>query len=67
MTVKKGDVVSVHYTWTLQDETEFDSSYTRKTPLQFTVGAGQMIPWFDKAPIWMKIGEKKIQHRIRTR
>ena len=55
---KDGDNVSVHYTGTLADGTVFDSSRER-APLQFTVGAGQMISGFDKAVKGMKVGEIK--------
>ncbi len=55
---KKGDTVAVHYTGTLSDGTEFDSSEGRE-PLEFTVGAGQMIAGFDKAVDGMKVGETK--------
>ncbi len=53
-----GDKVKVHYTGTLKDGTVFDSSVNR-TPLAFTVGAGQMIEGFDKAVVGMKVGESK--------
>lgn len=56
--VKNGDVVSVHYTGKLDDGTEFDSSIGGE-PLQFTVGAGQMIPGFEQAVIGMKLGESR--------
>ena len=56
--VKKGDVVSLDYTGTLQDGTEFDSSKGR-SPLQFEVGAGEVIPGFDKAVEGMKMDEEK--------
>jgi FKBP-type peptidyl-prolyl cis-trans isomerase 2 len=55
---KKGDKVAVHYTGTLSDGTQFDSSEGR-APLEFTVGAGQMIAGFDKAVDGMKVGETK--------
>jgi peptidylprolyl isomerase len=55
---KKGDTVKVDYTGTLSDGTQFDSSIGRE-PLQFTVGAGQMIAGFDAAVEGMKVGEKK--------
>ena len=56
--VSKGDKVKVHYTGKLEDETVFDSSVDRE-PLEFEVGAGQMIPGFDKAVEGMEPGEKK--------
>ena len=55
---KNGDVVKVDYTGTLTDGTVFDTSIGRM-PLEFTLGAGQMIPGFEKAVLGMKIGEKK--------
>jgi FKBP-type peptidyl-prolyl cis-trans isomerase 2 len=57
--VKSGDNIEVNYTGKLEDGSVFDSSYPRKKTLPFTVGAGQMIPWFDKAVIGMKEWEKK--------
>jgi len=53
-----GDKVFVHYTGTLNDGTVFDSSVDRE-PLEFIVGAGQMISGFDKAVMGMKVGESK--------
>lgn len=58
MAVKKGDHVRVHYTGTLADGTVFDSSAGRD-PLEFTVGAGQMIPGFDRGVEGMEVGEKR--------
>lgn len=58
MQVKKGDVVRVHYTGTLLDGSQFDSSVGR-SPLEFTVGAGQMIAGFDAGVLGMSIGDKK--------
>ena len=56
--VKEGDVVKVHYTGKLVNGEQFDSS-VGKEPLEFTVGAGQMIKGFDAAMPGMTIGEKK--------
>ena len=56
--VKAGDVVKVHYTGKLTSGEQFDSSAGRE-PLEFTVGAGQMIKGFDAAMPGMTIGEKK--------
>lgn len=56
--VKEGDVVKVHYTGKLANGEEFDSSQGRE-PLEFTVGAGQMIKGFDDAMPGMNVGDKK--------
>ena len=59
MQVKKGDTIKVHYTGTLNDGSQFDSSYNRNEPIEFVAGTGQMIQGFDEAVIGMEIGEKK--------
>lgn len=56
---KKGDTVRVHYTGRLINGEQFDSSVGRE-PLEFTVGAGQMIKGFDSGVVGMGPGEKKI-------
>lgn len=56
--VKAGDLVKVHYTGKLTNGEQFDSSVGRE-PLEFTVGAGQMIKGFDDAMPGMTIGQKK--------
>ena len=56
---KSGDTVKVHYTGTLNDGSQFDSSQGRE-PLEFTLGAGQVIPGFDEAVSGMIIGDNKI-------
>ncbi len=56
--VKSGDTVRVHYTGKLTSGEQFDSSAGRE-PLEFTVGAGQMIKGFDAAMPGMNLGEKK--------
>lgn len=70
--VSSGDTVSVDYVGRLDDGTIFDSSLEEFAkqmenyasgrtfePLEFTVGAGQMIPGFDAGVVGMKLGEKK--------
>lgn len=57
-TAKKGDNVKVHYKGTLTSGEQFDSS-EGKDPLEFTVGAGQMIKGFDDAIPGMAVGDKK--------
>lgn len=56
--IEAGDIVSLHYTGTLSDGTEFDSS-VGGDPLIFTAGAGEMISGFDDAVIGMSVGEEK--------
>lgn len=53
---KRGDTVKVHYTGTLQDETVFDSSRERD-PLEFTLGAGMVVPGFENLVLGLKEGE----------
>jgi peptidylprolyl isomerase len=57
-TAKTGDTVKVHYTGRLDDDTVFDTS-RGKTPLQFTIGEGNLIEGFEKGLIGMEVGEKK--------
>ncbi|MFH0837057.1 MAG: FKBP-type peptidyl-prolyl cis-trans isomerase [Candidatus Aenigmatarchaeota archaeon] len=59
MKVMEGDHVSVDYWGTLEDGTQFDTSEGR-APLEFDVGAGQMIKGFDDRVVGMKEGETKI-------
>jgi peptidylprolyl isomerase len=55
---QNGDQVKVHYTGRLVSGEQFDSSAGR-APLEFTVGAGQMIRGFDAAIPGMVVGDKK--------
>lgn len=55
-TIKNGDTVKVHYTGTLENGEVFDSSEGRD-PLQFTLGAGQLIPGFEKAVMGLEVGD----------
>ena len=55
---KRGDTVKVHYTGSFEDGTVFDSSSGRE-PLEFTIGAGQVIAGFEDAVGGMSAGEKK--------
>ena len=54
-----GDTVSVHYTGKLKDGTKFDSSYDRNRPIQFVLGAHQVIPGWDEGITGMRVGEKR--------
>ena len=55
---KDGNTVKVHYTGKLDDGTIFDTSVGRE-PLEFTIGAGQLIPGFEGAVRGMQVGQVK--------
>jgi peptidylprolyl isomerase len=55
---KDGDRVRVHYTGRLEGGQVFDSSRGGE-PLEFTVGAGEVIAGFDEAVRGMSVGETK--------
>lgn len=54
-----GDLLTVNYTGKLQDGTVFDTS-VGKRPIQFVLGAGQVIPGWDQGLMGMKVGGKRL-------
>lgn len=56
--IENGQKVKIHYTGTLDDGNQFDSSVGRD-PLEFEMGAGMVIPGFEKGVADMTVGEKK--------
>ena len=58
MPIKNGDKIKVEYEGTLDDGTVFDSSESHDGPLEFEVGAEQIIPAFENAVIGMENGEE---------
>jgi peptidylprolyl isomerase len=58
LAAKSGDKVKVDYTGTLKDGTVFGTSIG-KTPLEFTIGDGTVLPGFDAAIMGMMVGESK--------
>lgn len=60
---KSGDTIAMGYTGRLEDGTVFDSNVDPKfqhvEPFVFVLGAGQVIPGWDKGIVGMKVGEKK--------
>ncbi len=55
---QNGKKVQVHYKGKLEDGTVFDQSQPDQ-PLEFQVGAGQVIPGFEKAVEGMNAGDEK--------
>ena len=60
-TAKKGDKVTVDYAganWS--DGQEFDASWNRGEPFEFTLGAGEVIPGWDQGVAGMKRGGRRL-------
>jgi FKBP-type peptidyl-prolyl cis-trans isomerase 2 len=55
MPVTNGDIVRVHYVGALADGEKFDSSEGSE-PLEFKVGAGEVIPGFEAAVVGLEPG-----------
>lgn len=55
---KNGDAVKIHFSGFLDDGTLFGSSRGEK-PVEFTIGAGEVIPGFENAVINMEEGDTK--------
>ncbi|CAN8177807.1 unnamed protein product [Coccothraustes coccothraustes] len=56
---RRGDVLTLHYTGTLEDGTPFDSSLSREQPFVFSLGTGQVIKGWDQGLLGMCEGEKR--------
>ncbi|MGD8909200.1 MAG: peptidylprolyl isomerase [Chromatiales bacterium] len=56
-----GDTVRIHYTGTLDDGTQFDSS-TGREPIEFTLGEQSVIAGFEAGVKGMQEGEQKSIH-----
>lgn len=57
--VESGDTVVIHYRGTLEDGTQFDSSYDRGEPFQTEIGVGRVIQGWDEGVLGMKVGGKR--------
>jgi peptidylprolyl isomerase len=54
------NTVRVHYIGRLVDGTQFDSScQPGRTPFEFTLGAGQVIPGWDSGIVGMRVGGQR--------
>lgn len=56
---RAGQVITVNYTGKLQNGMVFDSSIGR-SPFQFTLGAGEVIPGWDMGIQGMRVGGKRL-------
>jgi peptidylprolyl isomerase len=57
---KSGEMVTVNYVGVLYNGgKEFDASWKRKEPFQFTLGQGQVIPGWDQGVAGMKVGGRR--------
>jgi peptidylprolyl isomerase len=58
---KAGETVTVQYDGVLYENgTEFDASWNRHQPFSFPLGAGQVIPGWDKGVVGMKVGGRRV-------
>ncbi len=53
-----GKTVSVHYQGALDNGKVFDSSYTRKKPIEFPLGKGYVIEGWDEGIALLQVGDK---------
>ncbi len=64
--IQKGDgkkaennkTVSVHYSGSLENGKVFDSSYSRKKPIEFPLGQGNVIEGWDEGIALLRVGDK---------
>ncbi|MBD9481507.1 FKBP-type peptidyl-prolyl cis-trans isomerase [Pseudomonas sp. PDM14] len=54
--VVKGALITTQYRGTLEDGTEFDSSYSRGKPFQCVIGSGRVIKGWDQGLMGMRVG-----------
>lgn len=56
--VAAGDTIACHYLGRIWNGDDFDNSYDRGTPLEFTVGVGMVIPGWDQGLIGVREGSR---------
>lgn len=59
MEAQNGNTVSVHYVGRLEDGSEFDNSQKRGAPIEFVLGAGQVIAGWEEGILGMKVGGER--------
>ncbi|TBU90660.1 FKBP-type peptidyl-prolyl cis-trans isomerase [Stutzerimonas kirkiae] len=57
--VVRGALITTQYRGTLEDGTEFDSSYQRGKPFQCVIGTGRVIKGWDQGLMGMRVGGKR--------
>jgi FKBP-type peptidyl-prolyl cis-trans isomerase len=57
-----GDDIVVHYVGKLDNGRQFDSSRARQDPLDFALGAGDVIKGWDEGIAGMKVGGRRKLH-----
>lgn len=58
-TAAVGDVVTVHYIVSLTNGNVLESSYALGAPITIQIGAGQVIPGFERGILGMRVGGKR--------
>jgi FKBP-type peptidyl-prolyl cis-trans isomerase len=58
-TAESGHDIVVHYVGWLENGQQFDSSRARRDPLDFALGAGDVIKGWDEGIAGMKVGGKR--------
>lgn len=53
-----GRTVAVHYSGSLEDGKVFDNSYSRKKPIEFQLGRGNVIEGWDEGIALLQVGDK---------
>ena len=56
---QNGDKVKVHYTGTLEDGSQFDSSRERDKPMEFTIGKRELLPGFENAVLGLELNQSR--------
>ena len=55
---ENGKTVAVHYSGALENGKVFDNSYTRKKPIEFPLGQGNVIEGWDEGIALLQVGDK---------